>query len=430
MINNIKSKLLLFMLLTISLTACDNENDINNSQPEQEQKPYLIRTIAEQHFTKNDLASLVAEYAASQGISLPTILITGLMCDIDVAAIEYNTTGPDGNTVTASGVIAIPSGTTSYGNLLSIQHGTLDMEDAPSRQMFYYEMAPVVKGNIVVMADYLGYGSSQTADRQHPYLHATLTGTACADMIEAAREYLNSKDIEQLADSVELIGYSQGGQATVATLFELEKRGKAECIKNVYAGGGTYDLESVLQTFISAIESGQPYKYSGYLPYLIRGMAYGEQLELNENNIYAKEVIDNGLCSMFATRPLSEWHEALGSDLTKVINPDFLAAPTYNGNNDVISIIEALKKNSLVNSSVKPQTTINFYHSPQDDVVPYSNAENAHAAWPTSTLTDLTMKGHVNGGIEFVMRYMGLWEMLGPMLKSDSEHPTSTSSNK
>lgn len=420
MINNIKSKLLFLILLVTSLTACDNNNDIDNTLPEPEPEPYLVRTIAEHHFTKNELASLVSEYAAKQGINLPTILITGLMCDIDVAAIEYNTTGPDGNNVTASGVVAIPSGTESYSNLLSIQHGTLDMEDAPSRQMFYYEMAPVVKGHIVVMADYLGYGSSQTADRQHPYLHATLTGTACADMIEAAREYLNGKDIKQLADSVELIGYSQGGQATVATLLELEKRGKAESIKNVYAGGGTYDLESVLQTFISAIESGQPYKNSGYLPYLIRGMAYGEQLELNENNIYAKEVIDNGLCSMFATRPLSEWHAALGSDLKKVINPDFLAAPSYNGNKDVVSVIEALKKNSLVNSPVKPQTTINFYHSPQDDVVPYSNAVDAHAAWPTSTLTDLTMNGHVNGGIEFVMRYMGLWDLFGPMLKSDS----------
>lgn len=406
------------MLLVVSLTACNNDNDIDNSLPETEPKPYLVRTIAEKHFTKNDLAVLVSEYAAGQGINLPPFIISELMCDVDVASIEYNTTGPDGNSVVASGVIAIPSGTTSYGTLLSMQHGTLDMEDAPSLQMFYYEMLPVIKGNILVMADYLGYGSSQTPDRQHPYLHAKLTGTTCADMIEAAREYLSSKNIEERADSIELAGYSQGGQATIATLLELEQRGKAKSIKGVYAGGGAYDLESVLQTFISATQAGQPYKNSGYVPYLIRGMAYGEQLELNDNNIYAKDVIDKGLCSMFSSRPLSEWHEALGTDLAKVMHPDFFAAPTYNGNNDVISIIEALKKNSLANSPVKPQTFINLYHSPQDELVPYSNAVDVHAAWPLSTLTDLTMNSHVLGGIEFMLRYMGLWDTLGPTLKN------------
>lgn len=78
------------------------------------------------------------------------------------------------------------AGTTAYDHLLSIQHGTLDLEEAPSRQLFYYEMAPVISNHVVVMADYLGFGVSQTADRQHPYLHNESTGRTCADMIEAA----------------------------------------------------------------------------------------------------------------------------------------------------------------------------------------------------------------------------------------------------
>ena len=50
--------------------------------------------------------------------------------------------------------------------------------------------------------------------------------------------------------------------------------------------------------------------------------------------------------------------------------------------------------------------------------MPYSNAVSAHELWPTSTLTDLTMPNHVWGGIEFVLRYMGLWDFLGSMLFS------------
>lgn len=176
---NTTNKLWIVMLM-VFFVACSKEESFD--MPEEDQ--YLTHIIEERHIDKTELAAQITDFIGGEGIQLPEALILGLLCDIDVAAIEYNTVGADGSTVTASGVIAIPSGTTSYNHLLSIQHVTLDIDQAPSRQDFYYELIPVVNGHIVVMADYLGYGSSQTSDRQHPYLH----GTACADMIEAARQ--------------------------------------------------------------------------------------------------------------------------------------------------------------------------------------------------------------------------------------------------
>lgn len=411
---NITDKLLALLLMLAFLTAC-SDDDTPGEDPVVTNQ-YLTGVTAEKHIAKSEITDMVMDYAASQGINLPEVLISGLLCDVDVAAITYTTTGPDGASVTASGVVAMPAGTTSYDHLLSIQHGTLDMEEAPSLQLFYYEMMPVVSGHVVVMADYLGYGASQTPDRQHPYLHARLTGTACADMIEAAREYLRSKSIAEENDALELLGYSQGGQATVATQLELESRGWAGRIRNVWAGGGPYDLENLLQAFLN--DDGMPAAYprSGYLPYLIRGMAYGEGLTVSDENLYAPAVIEEGLNKLFSTRPLSEWHAALGTDITRVLHPDFFAAPDFNGNADVQAIVSALRKNSLVNASALPQATVNLYHSPQDDFVPYSNVVSAHALWTNSTLTDLSMPGHVMGGMEFMLRYMGLWEIVGPML--------------
>lgn len=411
---NITDKLLALLLMLAFLTAC-SDDDTPGEDPAVTNQ-YLAGVTAEKHISKSEITDMVMDYAASQGINLPEILISGLLCDVDVAAITYTTTGPDGAFVTASGVVAMPAGTTSYDHLLSIQHGTLDMEEAPSLQFFYYEMMPVVSGHVVVMADYLGYGASQTADRQHPYLHARLTGTACADMIEAAREYLRSKSIAEAGNAVELLGYSQGGQATVATQLELESRGWTGRIRKVWAGGGPYDLETLLQAFLN--DDGMPdaYPRSGYLPYLIRGMAYGEGLTVSDENLYAPAVIEEGLNKLFSTRPLSEWHAALGTDITQVLHPDFFAAPDFNGNADVQAIVSALRKNSLVNASTAPQATVSLYHSPQDDFVPYSNVVSAHALWTNSTLTDLSMPGHVMGGMEFMLRYMGLWEIVGPML--------------
>lgn len=411
---NITDKLLALLLMLAFLTACSDDDTLGEDPAVTNQ--YLIGVTAEKHISKSEITDMVMDYAASQGINLPEILISGLLCDVDVAAITYTTTGPDGASVTASGVVAMPAGTTSYDHLLSIQHGTLDMEEAPSLQLFYYEMMPVVSGHVVVMADYLGYGASQTADRQHPYLHARLTGTACADMIEAAREYLRSKSIAEAGNAVELLGYSQGGQATVATQLELESRGWTGRIRKVWAGGGPYDLETLLQAFLNDDGIPDTYPRSGYLPYLIRGMAYGEGLTVSDENLYAPAVIEEGLNKLFSTRPLSEWHAALGTDITRVLHPDFFAAPDFNGNADVLAIVSALRKNSLVNASTAPQATVSLYHSPQDDFVPYSNVVSAHALWTNSTLTDLSMPGHVMGGMEFMLRYMGLWEIVGPML--------------
>lgn len=411
---NITDKLLALLLMLAFLTAC-SDDDTPGEDPAVTNQ-YLTGVTAEKHISKSEITDMVMDYAASQGINLPEILISGLLCDVDVAAITYTTTGPDGASVTASGVVAMPAGTTSYDHLLSIQHGTLDMEEAPSLQLFYYEMMPVVSGHVVVMADYLGYGASQTADRQHPYLHAQLTGTACADMIEAAREYLRSKSIAEENDALELLGYSQGGQATVATQLELESRGWTGRIRKVWAGGGPYDLETLLQAFLNDDGIPAAYPRSGYLPYLIRGMAYGEGLTVSDENLYAPAVIEEGLNKLFSTRPLSEWHAALGTDITRVLHPDFFAAPDFNGNADVLAIVSALRKNSLVNASTAPQATVSLYHSLQDDFVPYSNVVSAHALWTNSTLTDLSMPGHVMGGMEFMLRYMGLWEIVGPML--------------
>lgn len=406
---------LLTLLMLFFIVACNNDEPFSVDEPSTE-NVYLTKVIKEISLNKEELAAMVVDYVADLGINLSADFVSMLMRDVDVAAIEYTTTGVDGNPVIASGVIAMPSGTASYDHLVSIQHGTLDIEEAPSKQLFYYEMLPVINGHVIVMADYLGYGSSQTPDRQHPYLHNQLTGTVCADMIGAAKEYLKQKLVTETDDDIELVGYSQGGQASMATLFELERRGQAGSVRAVYAGGGPYDLESILHTFLSYKDKPLPYARTGYLPYLIRGMVYGENLQVSDENLYAPVVIEKGLNKMFSTRPLSEWHEAFGIDITQVIHPDFFDTPIFNGNADVIAVINALRKNSLINTSVQPKAQIYMYHSPLDDFVPYSNAVNAHKMWSSSTLTDLSMPGHVLGGIEFMLRYMGLWEVVGPML--------------
>lgn len=393
-----------FLLLTLLVGFASCDKDEKEVTPPAENK-YLVEVTAEQRISRTDI---IAGLEAPLGIQIANKPLALMIKDVDAAAITYNTTGVDGKPTVASGVVIMPVGTTEYDHLLSIQHGTLDMEEAPSRRLFYYEMTPVISNHVVVMADYLGYGVSQTPDRQHPFLHNESTGRVCADMIEAAREYLAGKRLKEKADKVELIGYSQGANSTLATVYEMEKRGLSARIRAIHAGGGLYNLTGTLTSFFS--NGMGDYPRMGYIPYIIRGMSYGEQIMLDDTKVYSPTLIAKGLTGMFSTKPLSQWHEALGTDITHVIHPDFFAFPTFNGNTEIAKLLAAVEKNSLVKRDA-PQTAVKLYHSRQDDFVPYSNATAAKSKWSNATLTDLATPGHVQAGMEFMLRYMGLWEM-------------------
>ncbi|MEG1642914.1 MAG: lipase family protein [Bacteroidales bacterium] len=408
--------ILVLLAFVAGFTSCNNENSgyIGEDIKLPTGNKYLSGVSVERHISKAEIIANLDNYLPELNIASSPIAAF-INKDIDVSVITYITKGVDGKSVIASGVVAIPAGVTSYDHLLSIQHGTLDIEEAPSHKLFYYEMIPVIGNHIVVMADYLGYGVSQTPDRQHPYLHVKSTGIVCADMIEATREYLHEKGIREMNDKIDLIGYSQGGTSTMATLFEIEARGQSSRIREVHAGGGAYDLVGTMQSFING--GMDEYPRIGYIPFIIRGISYGEQITLNDKNIYAPEFIKNGFTVMLATKPLSEWHVPMGRNIRNVINSDFFAPPTFNRNIDVLKLISALNKNSLTNYNT-PATPVNLYHSRLDDFVPYSNAVAANKKWSNSTLIDLTMKGHSAAGIEFILRYMQLWSLVQDLIKN------------
>ncbi len=389
------------LLLLICLVSC---NDNNNDQGYDKASNYLNSITAEYHLTKAELISEIVE--SFPAIKPLSFLLEIYAKDIEVVHVIYNTTGVDGKPTVASGVITFPSGITEYDCLTSLQHGTIDMEEAPSSVPFHIEMIPVIRGKVIVMADYLGYGVSQTIDRQHPYCHSKLTGTACADLIEAAREYFREKEIKEVSDNIELIGYSQGGSATISTLLELDQRNESTRVKSVLAGGGSYDLYNTALYFLR--DEFSAYPRMGYVPYLLRGMIYGEQLPIAEHSLFLSDIYNSKLAVMFSTRPLSEWHQQLGRNVSEILHPDFLDSPHFNGNSDIISVMDAIKKNSLIDINL-PDVPIQLFHAPEDNFVPYSNSATAHKVWKNTTLTDLTATDHVTGYIEFIMRYMGLW---------------------
>lgn len=407
MTKSISKKLLKLFLISLVFLAQACDKNSTNPTISSENK-YFIGVTKERRFSKAEIIKMIN--TVSTAVDVEKTPLGDKISDVDVVAITYMTTGVDGKKTMASGIVAMCAETKEYDNLLSIQHYTIDMEEAPTLRLFPFEILPVIQKRVVVMADYLGYGVSQTPTRQHPYLHIATTGTACVDMIEAAREYLKSKGVKENFEKVELMGFSQGGTSTIATVLEMEKRGMSSQIIGAHSGGGGYDLFGMLNQFIAA--GNFKYPRTGYIPYLIRGMEYGEQMTLKQDKIYNSSVINGGGLEMFETKPLSEWHKLLGSDITKVIHPDFYAGSTFNNNVEIGKFVAALKKNSIVSLNVVPSTHITLYHSKKDDFVPYENAETLHAKWKNSTLIELSSEGHINSGKEFTLRFMGVWGLV------------------
>ena len=399
----------------------------------------LVKVTREWDVTQNDIISSLSSLLSGSSIQGMGALLGMIVKNgAHLAAIEYLTEGPDGSTVTASGTVIYPqvSDTVVFSRIVSFQHGTCDMADAPSLQTIATELVPCAVGKnmdpttpilfmstafrewyVGCMADYLGYGVSQTSDRQHPYLHVGLTGTTCADMLKAAEEYIAQKNLDIAVNKstgspdIDLVGYSQGGAATLATLLELQRRGGyTNRIHEVWAGAGPYDIPEFLNYF----KSQTSYMRTGYIPFCFRGICYGEGVDLNWANIYTDAEKANYIESICSTREVGDLTGLLGNDVTGILNGDFYAEG-FNANPDILSLFSVLQKNSLT-ACKKPAASlipkIKLYHSKNDNTVPYACSENLREAWGCSAVNELTPADHVEAGVSFLLEYCGIGGLL------------------
>ena len=377
----------------------------------------LLKVDAEHDITYDNimasLTDMVPQIKAFSGM-LDLVIKPFIANHTHIARIIYLTPDRDGELVEASGLVAYQYysklNDCSYDRIVSVQHGTCDIADAPSYQNFYPEIASAaIKGNpyIVVMADYLGYGASQTPDLQHPYLSKELTGSCCADMLLAAEEYISATGLDLASDRLDLVGYSQGGAATMATLLELEKRGGYDDrITEVHAGAGPYDILG----FFDCFKNKETYDKTGFVPYTFRGICYGEHLTVDYNNIFNPALTEKtDLETLFSTKQVNEWHSVLGYSIKDILHPDFYK-DNYGGNADILALVAALDKNSIVNfKAPKNLDKVKFYHSVTDDTVPYSCSEALQEAWGFQEIIKLQAQhNHLLGGVEFLLNYSGL----------------------
>lgn len=385
-------KLALFGLLLLTLTTC--------KKAPLDEFYFLVRVEKEEVIDKYNLAARLKQNPNS------TLYKALPNKKIKIVSIIYNTLDPKGNPILASGAIFYPSVDNDYerlGTILGLHYTYGADYEVPSQKMGVTEGLFSLFGYVVVAPDYIGYGASR--DKVHPYYDVGSTGQAAADMLLAAKEYFASIS-RKVAHKVTVMGYSQGGEASLAFLKFVETNDlykDAFTIDQVFAGGGAYDLIKSYDTFVKKDYSSQPVT----IPLLILGQDYGDSLNLDLSQMFAEPLLSHYKEWILSKKYTTDEVTAMMGEtkLTKIMAPQ--AFDTLNKN--TMKFKEALRHNSLIiYGKIKdwvPGVKITLLHATDDTIVPYENTESAYRAFLMAgcdvKMVDIKGKDHKEGGQDF-----------------------------
>lgn len=286
---------------------------------------------------------------------------------VDIYRVLYETVDVHGAPTQASGAVLVPSPVLSSIRLLSFQHGTaVRKENVPSRVAvdFVPALAMASDGYMVALPDYLGLGDSPGL---HPYLVASATATAVVDLLRAAKHLADSEGWA-LTGELFLVGYSEGGFATMATHRALEADYTDEFTVTASAPmAGSYDMSGTMYDML--VIERDPYPQPYYLPYML--FAYDEAYDLySDPSDYLRSPWDETLPPLFDGRHT-------GGD----INAEMPRIPIEIIREDIVTAVmndtdhparRALRENDLTDWA--PRAPIRLYHCAADELVPILNS--------------------------------------------------------
>ena len=344
---------------------------------------YLVSSTLEFMRTKDNIVSILT-FAATQYPEIAGI-IPDVQSGVNVYSISYNTAFK-GQDVVASGLIAIPSVSGTYP-VLTYQNGTNTLHSvAPSvdPEGVLYQLIEYMAstGYVVAMTDYLGFGASD--QMAHPYLHKESTVQTIIDMLYALKEF--DEDIAKgitVSNEYFLLGYSQGGWATLALLEELDKNYKSEFnVKAASCGAGPYDLNYFNATVLSLTEYPMPV----FLGYISNAYAEYDLFSNSLTEIY-NEPYASRIPGLYDGMHSSEQINAQLTDtIAELFNADYISG--YSTSSVYQGVRNALTANSIEgwNSNVP----LLFLHGTADTYVMPELSQKMHAAMIDAGCNSLT----------------------------------------
>jgi pimeloyl-ACP methyl ester carboxylesterase len=296
----------------------------------------------------------IISYSAQEIISLLNLVSAGfpevnvlkesVTDNVNVYRIVYTTTVA-GEKIKASGLLCVPEGKGEYP-VLCFQNGTNTVKsNAPSENagnpLFQMIEAVAGMGYVVVIPDYPGFGES--SEIVHPYLITVPTVQSITDMLYAAREAVNNEFSGiQVKNEYYLIGYSQGGWATLNLHKSIELDYADDFILGgSVCGAGPYDLKMLFSDMIGSPIYKMPV-YLGYIAYAYRTYdQFSNSIEEIFNDPYSSKIDD----LYDGTHTSAQINEQLTISIPELIKEDLITG--FATSPDYLSIRQALEANSV-----------------------------------------------------------------------------------
>lgn len=387
---------------------CFQPYSINNSSVETElsSNSYMPGGMTVREYSDGVAAGTISELGTAEGELRTTSTSMGTVLqnlidyyngnDVIQVVGTYKSTDENNKPITLSGKIVMPI-KGQIKRYILVSHYTIGSNAEAPSNCFPLEAVLASKGYAMIFPDYLGYGV--TSNRIHPYLSLKLTATNVLDMYKAVKPYMEAIGRKPLHDDIYLMGYSQGGAATIAVQYAIEKLNYIpDKIKRVFVGGGPYDIVATYDSYVT----GGEVSYPCAVPLVIQGMNQSDKLGMDIKKLLTAHVADN-MDNWFNSKKYTtvEINKLIG---TKDVNEILSAIGQDRTSSYVAVLYKAMKNNSVLGIKFNPMAPVYMVHSMDDETVPYINAQNAKNKWESSNIKyNFGHYGsHVNTALRFI----------------------------
>ncbi len=319
--------------------------------------------------------------------------------------IYYDVKRSDGTVQRLSGLLVVPTSITGFKinvPIISLQHPTqVERNYSPSNGNVLdneltvpFAMALASMGYITAVPDYPGMGINYDA---HPYCLETIADSIIA-MIRSSKDgkksWLPSDQNTNWNGQLYLIGYSEGGYATMVAAKRLQKKGEFS-VSAVAALDGPYSLSDTMRNLMINADANYPSPY--FLPYTIAGYDDAYKADTDAFNFYkaVKDQVPSYTPPKDMTYAEQLYSMLDGSFSGNQISVLMQEATPYAGPKSILTdqFYNALKdtgpdapiyRRLLLNDGFyawTPSMPLKMFHNSLDDLVPVGNMDAAVAVW-------------------------------------------------
>ena len=355
---NFFRKVLSLLLGILLVVSCEKNDSVVGIQGD-----YLLDYELISSYSKEEVTGRLA--LAALAYPELAVLVPSAKYGVNIYRLSYKVIF-QGNELTASGLICLPEAAESFP-FISFQNGTNTCHsNAPSVNPTneFYSLISIMAGSgyIITIPDYIGFGESEGV--LHPYHHITSSNEAIINLLKAGQEMVSSEQFSaRSSEDMYLMGYSQGGWATLAAANSLESNTTIGLnIKAIACGAGAYNLMALSKHVLALDEYVSPF----YLPYFIesrrRNDILSESLMLYFNVPYPETItglFDGSYCNGDLN---TEFSTKMGELMTTDIINNFETEEHF------ATLRSELVLNSVGAWNIQAKTRL--YHSHGDKSVP------------------------------------------------------------